>query len=373
MSAELAKSYGAVAIGALCASLLSGAVAIQTILYYKFYPSDFPRVKLLVSLQGLRHMVRVVRFSGLSPSPAYDYRFLDICHTTFIWISIWDCFITHFGDFGRTDVIPWSIAVTVVETALLTFLVHCFFAHRIFMLSRRNWLITCPILIAATLRLGSACGILNHFYSRDVALTWHLSSFNLFVDNYIATGRIRLKTYSGFIEKFGWVFTLGLSMSSVADILITVSLLALLHKSRTDAESINAIIDSLILYTFETGSLTCAGTIVDMACWVSMKSNLIFLGIHFVIGKLYANSLLVTLNMRRGLRRGQTIYFSRNLEDGNGLVLNSRRRSHLSEPEFTKATELQINVEQSVHYKTDVDLKMETGHTTGDGSESVAE
>ncbi|KAK0184105.1 hypothetical protein F5146DRAFT_1076000 [Armillaria mellea] len=325
MSAEFTKSYGAVVVGALCASLLSGAVAIQTILYYKFYPSDFPRVKLLV----------------------FVIWFLDICHTTFIWISIWDCFISHFGDVGRTDVIPWSIAVTVVETALLTFLVHCFFAHRIFMLSRRNWLITCPILIAATLRLGSAC---------------------------VSTAEmIRLKTYSGFIEKLGWVFTLGLSMSSVADILITVSLFALLHKSRTDAESINAIIDSLILYTFETGSLTCAGTIVDMACWVSMKSNLIFLGIHFVIGKLYANSLLVTLNMRHGLRREQTIYFSRNLEDGNGLVLNSRRRSHLSDLEFTKATELQINVEQSVHYRKDFDLKMETGHTTGDGSEGVAE
>ncbi|KAK0475368.1 hypothetical protein IW261DRAFT_1645501 [Armillaria novae-zelandiae] len=329
MSAELAKSYGAVAIGALCASLLSGAVAIQTILYYKFYPSDFLRVKFLV----------------------FVIWFLDICHTTFIWISIWDCFISHFGDFGRTDpysIVCRSIAVTVVEIALLTFLVHCFFAHRIFMLSRRNWLITCPILIAATLRLGSAC---------------------------VSTSEmIRLKTYSGFIEKLGWVFTLGLSMSSVADILITGSLFGLLHASRTDAESINDIIDSLILYTFETGSLTCAGTIVDMACWVSMKSNLIFLGIHFVIGKLYANSLLVTLNMRRGLRRGQTIYFSRSLEDGNGLVLSSRRRvSHLSEPDFTKATELQINVERSVHYRTDFDLKMESGHTAGDGSENVAE
>jgi hypothetical protein len=33
-----------------------------------------------------------------------------------------------------------------------------------------------------------------------------------------------------------------------------------------------------------------------------MSNNLIFLGLHFVIGKLYANSLLVTLNMRQTLR-----------------------------------------------------------------------
>ncbi|KAK0207499.1 hypothetical protein IW262DRAFT_1530184 [Armillaria fumosa] len=320
MSAELAKSYGAVAIGALCASLLSGAVAIQTILYYKFYPSDFLRVKFLV----------------------FIIWFLDICHTTFIWISIWDCFISHFGDFGRTDEYRSDRRGNRSADVLSPLLLCTSYIY-----ARRNWLITCPILIAATLRLGSAC---------------------------VSTSEmIRLKTYSGFIEKFGWVFTLGLSMSSVADILITVSLFCLLQSSRTDTESINAIIDSLILYTFETGALTCAGTIVDMACWVSMKSNLIFLGIHFVIGKLYANSLLVTLNTRRGLRQGQTIYFSRNLEDGNGLVLNSRRRvSHLSEPDFTKATELQINVEQSVHYRTDYDLKVEGGHTTDDGTESIA-
>jgi hypothetical protein len=114
MSAELAKSYGAVAIGALCASLLSGAVAIQTILYYKFYPSDFFRVKFLVF---------VIWYVSGCPDFLFlrlRSRFLDMCHTTFIWISIWDCFISHFGDIARIDVIPWSIAVTVVETVRFT-------------------------------------------------------------------------------------------------------------------------------------------------------------------------------------------------------------------------------------------------------------
>ncbi|KAK0467506.1 hypothetical protein IW261DRAFT_1680323 [Armillaria novae-zelandiae] len=199
MSAELAKSYGAVAIGALCASL---------------YVSVFPQLCGIFTSARSQAQSPSKPFSTINSTRSlqvFVISFLDICHTTFIWISIWDCFISHFADVGRTDpysIICRSIAVTVVETALLTFLVHCFFAHRIFMLSRRNWLITCPILIAATLRLGSAC---------------------------VSTSEmIRLKTYSGFIAKLGWVFTLGLSMSSVADILITVSLFGLLHPSRTD-------------------------------------------------------------------------------------------------------------------------------------------
>ncbi|PBK61366.1 hypothetical protein ARMSODRAFT_1025688 [Armillaria solidipes] len=98
-------------------------------------------------------------------------------------------------------------------------------------------------------------------------------------------GRLRLKTYSAFKQDFRWVFTLGLALSSAVDILITGSLFGLLHTSRSDAENLKAVIDSLILYTFETGSLTCAATIIDMACWITMSSNLIFMGLHFFLGK----------------------------------------------------------------------------------------
>jgi hypothetical protein len=70
-----------------------------------------------------------------------------------------------------------------------------------------------------------------------------------------------------------WNFTLGMSLSSLVDIMVASSLFVLLQKSRTGADtwvccafvivtwlnhlrSINAIINSLIWYTFETGLLT---------------------------------------------------------------------------------------------------------------------
>ncbi|KAK0492940.1 hypothetical protein EDD18DRAFT_441936 [Armillaria luteobubalina] len=307
MSANVSNTYGAVTIGALSASLLSGAVAIQTILYYKLYPSDSIRVKILVFAIWL----------------------LDLSHTCFVWVSLWDMIISHYG---RLDIIPWSIAVTIVITAVLTFLVHCFFAYRIFMLSKRNWFLTCPILILAAFRLASACVTTSEM--------------------------LRLKTYSSFKAEFRWVFTLGLALSSAVDILITGSLFGLLRTSRSDAENLKAVIDSLILYTFETGSLTCAGTIIDMICWITMSSNLIFMGLHFVIGKLYANSLLVTLNTRRGLRRGGQSYSAGRM--GSAILLDSRRPGDriVADPELAKRTELQINVERSIHYSTDYNVKL---------------
>ena len=69
-----------------------------------------------------------------------------------------------------------------------------------------------------------------------------------------------------------WVFTIGLSLSLSIDFLITLSLFILLHNCRTGAKGyvvlrlyshtealldrLDQIIDSLILYAFEAGSMT---------------------------------------------------------------------------------------------------------------------
>ncbi|KAF8873226.1 hypothetical protein CPB85DRAFT_1444775 [Mucidula mucida] len=105
---DVARTFGAVLIGGLSASLLSGAVVIQTIIYYKLYPSDLLTLKLVVLTIWL----------------------LDILHTCFIWVATWDYLIHHYGQLMRIDYIPWSIALTIVLTAILTFLVHWFVFDR---------------------------------------------------------------------------------------------------------------------------------------------------------------------------------------------------------------------------------------------------
>ncbi|KAJ7083311.1 hypothetical protein B0H15DRAFT_420911 [Mycena belliarum] len=244
-SPDVPTTMGALLIGAFFASLLSGIVILQALLYFATYRSDPRSIKLLVlGVWGL-----------------------DTLHTAFIWAGMWGYLIGDYGDKNRIDHIPWSIALTVILTAIVTFFVHCFFAHRIFLLSKRNCLMVAPVLILALLRLVSAS-----------VSTWemlHYHSYELF----------KIHAY--------WIFTLGLSLSSAVDVLITGLLFYLFQCSRPESGHINYLIDKLVLYTFETGTLTCVGTIVSMVCWVTMDYNLIFLGLHFVIGKFYANSLLV--------------------------------------------------------------------------------
>ncbi|KAF8232772.1 hypothetical protein L208DRAFT_1396836 [Tricholoma matsutake] len=253
----LPTTYGSILLGASFAYGLTGCLCLQCASYFKLYSEDRYMIKILVTVVLV----------------------LDLTHTSFICASLFHYFLTHFGDRDMIGQIPWSIAFTVVVTAIQTFIAHCFFAHRILKASRGNWYITGPIICLAFGRLLAAS---------------------------VSTAEmLRVHTYSAFIQKYpGWIFTLGLSLSSGTEIIITGWQLYFLRNLRglTGSNLMIQAIDLLIRYTLETGALTCIATTVSLICWLSMPKNLVFLGLHFIIAKLYANSLLAALNTRRELR-----------------------------------------------------------------------
>jgi len=130
----LPGTYGALLLGSLFASGFSGIVTAQCIVYFKLFPQDRDFLK------GLVLVVWV----------------LDTIHTSLVWSAMWDYMVTNFGNPQYADYIPQSIALSVVLTAALTFLSHCFFAHRIYRYSQGNWFLTAPIIVLALGRLASA-------------------------------------------------------------------------------------------------------------------------------------------------------------------------------------------------------------------------
>ncbi|KAJ3795294.1 hypothetical protein GGU11DRAFT_839146 [Lentinula aff. detonsa] len=267
---EIASTFGSLLIGALLASFtrpvkrslsLSGGVTIQTLVYYKLYPTDGSSIKTLVFAIWL----------------------LDTCHTGLIWGSQWEYFIGFYGMDEKIDYIPTTLALSIAITGILTVLVHAFFAHRIFLLSKRKWSLVVPVVIIAILRLGF---FLNWLYLFSVIDGLHLLQ--------------------------GSITALSYSSDSMSDL--------------------DGVIDALILYTFETGSVTCAATIVSMICWITIPTQLIFMALHFIIGKFYATSLLVTLNTRRVLRDVHSRGSSSGRERG-AFVLDNHRMNRISKDE----------------------------------------
>ncbi|KAF8555043.1 hypothetical protein OG21DRAFT_1484138 [Imleria badia] len=307
----VATVYGSILLGTCFGCGLTGIVFVQCILYYKLYPADFAWTKALVFVVWL----------------------FDMMHTACIITAVWESVITNFDKPQNMDDIPSALGLSVAVTALVTFMVHCFFANRIRMLTKK-WYIAAPVVFLAFLRLLAAC---------------------------VSTSEIiRLKHYSLFIKPYpSWVFTTGVTLSASVEFIITTVMIIFLGSRKTGFANMNHIINSLILYTLETGGFTFLVTLASLFCWLLMRHNLIFLGMHFAIAKLYANSLLATLNTRKRLRVDRLTSSEREHNPNNLTPMPSPiNRSHFSNrmlaPGATQKS-LNVNVETTIVSQIDED------------------
>ncbi|KAL4253253.1 hypothetical protein ABKN59_004750 [Abortiporus biennis] len=311
---KIRATLGASLLGGLVAVFFSGIVSMQVFIYYRIYPNDRFKFKFLVGLIW----------------------FLDVLHTCMVCTVNWIYLISNYGNPGIADYIPWAVGTNFVITVAITYIIHCFFAHRIYTLSKGNWYITAPIYIFATLRLISA-----------------LVTTSLMM---------KMKSYQTFFHTYIWLFVLGLALSAAVDTLIAAALCWYLHKSRTGFSSMDNIIDSITLYTVENGLLTCVATIASLICWVSLPDTLVFLALYFTISKLYANAFLATLNARKVLRGRSQSSSDRNNSEHPMPVLFPDNFSRFSRP-FTSrhdpneaiTTKVQISVEKTIQHDGDIE------------------
>ncbi|KAJ7164336.1 hypothetical protein C8R46DRAFT_1099317 [Mycena filopes] len=254
---SVALTYGPILIGGAVALMLSGIVAVQCIIFFKLYPDE----------------------GGLRRAMVGTVWTLDLAQSSFILASLVHYFITNFGDVTALALIPWSIALTILLTAMQTCVVHLFYAQKIYHSSGKNWFITGPIICLACARLLAAVVATIEML--------HLGHWDAFA-----------KPYPRFL------FTTGLSLSAGTDFIITVCLCFYLRRIRKLSASsvMKGVLDTLTLYTLENGLLTCLTTVAALVFWLHVPQSTVSLSLHFVIGKLYPNSLLVLLNTRKELR-----------------------------------------------------------------------
>lgn len=251
---DVRYTYGAVLLGRFVALALSGVLAFQICIYYRLYPKD----------RGLNKLMVAVVWT------------LDATHTCLICSSAWNYLISNFGNVSYKGHVPITVALSIGVTAFVTLIAHLFYVRRLLRISNNNWFIVGPLLLLVFGRV--ALGLVT---------TVELA---------------RLQKFPAFTARFKSVFTLGLAFSSVADVMITSGMCFYLHESRQGFGTMDKVIESIIVYTVNNGALTCVSTIVSMICWLTMPNNLIFMALHFAISKMYANSLLATLNARQSLR-----------------------------------------------------------------------
>jgi len=154
--------------------------------------------------------------------------------------------------------------------------VNIFYGWRIHMLSKQNWWLTGPIAVLSIVRVGLAFAT--------------------------TTEMLLSKTFPAFAARFKVLFTSGLAISAITDVIVSGARYYFLRNLRQGYSMPHEAVDAVVVFTINDGCLTCAVVIVSIVCWLSMPHNFVYLGIYFTIAKLYANSVLATLNLRNWYR-----------------------------------------------------------------------
>ncbi|KAF9468118.1 hypothetical protein BDZ94DRAFT_843638 [Collybia nuda] len=259
---DLGNTFGAMFVGAMVTMSIYGITTLQMYFYYMTYPNDDNTIKTLVATIWTIDTLHVIL----------------MCHAMYFYL------ITGFGNPHALAEGTWSLYVitSIALNVLMAFLVQCFFTQRIFKLSspRIKWWLSGIIALC----------VVAHFCFGMETVVWF----------FLKKDFARLKE-ANFQSVLPFAITAILS-----DIMIAVTLCLLLASNRSEFQDTNNIINRLIIYAINRCILTSAVAVVEVVIFVALPNSFWSFAFDFIIGKLYANSLLASLNSRKSLRgKGQ--------------------------------------------------------------------
>lgn len=223
---------------------------------------------------------------------------LDLLQTAFATHYAWYVLAAEQGD-------TTAIAAIPPLSGLVAFIVQSFFVWRIWKLAAMQKIIHCTvmglIMIAAVVSLVGSwwAGILSSH----------------FPDNSAASA-----------AKLDKPVTLWLSASVTCDVMITATIVVQLLRCRSEdifSYKTNQMIHRAIRMTIETGALTAAVAITDLVLYLNADANAWYFMFGLLIGKIYSNSLLASLNSRAPIFQIE----SADVVTSGGSIWNSNQRS----------------------------------------------
>ncbi|KAJ6580826.1 hypothetical protein B0H19DRAFT_485668 [Mycena capillaripes] len=248
------STLGAMLIGVLVSYVLFGVTTTQVYIYSSRFPNDSRKIKLLVALVW----------------------FCELGHVICIGHTLYTLVITDIVHPGNISAMPQSLNASTLFNAVVATCVQGFLSFRIYRLWKRLYI---PL------------------------LTWTLSFLFMGATAVVFTVGMQAIPFQMFEARWGWLLDSLWSVAAANDLIIALTLVYWLVRGRDDSDQIRTpVIDKLIMWTIETGLITSAAAVLNLACFVTMKQNLIWIAWYVVTARLYSNSFLASLNSRATLR-----------------------------------------------------------------------
>ncbi|KAH9922713.1 uncharacterized protein B0H18DRAFT_501877 [Fomitopsis serialis] len=249
MSTSISLLSGPEMIGSLSNWSLQGVLCAQVYIYHICFPKDPWSLKCFV----------------------YGVCIYELIQTILISIDGVHVFVFGYGDQVDNLLSFYNGWFSLpIMAGILSAAVQCFFAWRIFMLSRSVWLCMFITMIA----LGQmSIAIVSGVKMKSLTTDENEAIIIPYIDTWLAG-------------------------SALADIVIAISMTVLLTKAKTGIRRSDAIIDRLIMLGVETGTLTAVIATLDLLFFTIRPRTYLHAAPVMMLSKLYANTLLINFNNR---------------------------------------------------------------------------
>ncbi|KAI0030851.1 hypothetical protein K488DRAFT_87392 [Vararia minispora EC-137] len=195
----------------------------------------------------------------------------DTANSVFNMVYVYGALINNFGDQTSVTRSNWVFAMDPMMTALIGGMVQGFFAWRVRVLT--GSILAC--IVTAVLAVVECLGGLG-----TGAAVLYVPEFQKF-------------------QSFKPITVIWLVGSAAADILITVVLVWYLRRQKSGYSWTDDVVDRIIRLTVQTGMVTAIVACIDCVLYLA-SPDAYHLTFNFMLAKLYTNSLLSSLNARRG-------------------------------------------------------------------------
>ncbi|EIW61832.1 uncharacterized protein TRAVEDRAFT_35274 [Trametes versicolor FP-101664 SS1] len=204
----------------------------------------------------------------------------DSIHQALISHTVYWYLITEYGNPTALTLLSKTIIVEVFFNAFTGLFVQSFFAARIWKLSGNKLYLVIPV----------AMLIAGEF------------------------GTLQMETFVDLVQIKGLSISIN-AFAAAGDVTIAAILCTILHYSRTGFSKSNTLINRLMVFAVNTGLLTSVCACLSLITIVALPNTFVYITFFFLVGRMYSNSLMATLNARKSLRDASTHDVSVSLRD----------------------------------------------------------
>ncbi|SJK98173.1 uncharacterized protein ARMOST_01434 [Armillaria ostoyae] len=241
---------------------LFGTLSVQLYLYYLAFPKDRKFTKCLV----------------------YGIYVVELVQTILLTHDAFASFGYGFGDFEALTEVRFSWLIVPIMGAAAALVGQCFYAYRIFILSRSRIVPTFVICVSLTSYVAAVIAGVYTFEAGDIT---------------------KLNNRKTSIAIGIWC-----GGSALCDVVIAICMTYYLMRSNTGFRRTRILVTKLIRLTIETGSLTAVVALVTIILFLAFPHQAFYGTPALIISKMYANTIYMVLNSRIRIMGGRDTYTS---------------------------------------------------------------